>query len=155
MRLLDPDAQLGYLLVRAAHEVSRSWLAAVRRHGINPTQFGTLAILAREPASSQGELARRVMVTPQSMSDSIGALVSAGLLVRHAVERGRTARLEVTAEGQAVLRRAYPVVEAANDACFTMLSSSQRRHLMDLLDRLLEGSAPAASKPAGRGRRSG
>jgi len=152
MRLLDPDAQLGYLLVRAAHEVSRSWLAAVRRHGINPTQFGTLAILAREPASSQGELARRVMVTPQSMSDSIGALVSAGLLVRHAVERGRTARLEVTAEGKAVLRRAYPVVEAANDACFTMLSSSQRRNLKALLGKVLEGRASTDSKTVGAAR---
>ena len=64
---LDPDAQLGYVLVRAADQVSRPWHAALRAHGINPRQFSVLAWLARDPGLSQGELARRVMVTPQNV----------------------------------------------------------------------------------------
>lgn len=137
MDFLDPDAQLGYLLVRAAREVSRSWLAAVHRHGINPRQFSTLAIVAREPTLSQGELARRVMVTPQSMSESIAGLITAGLLARETPEPGRAARLALTAAGKALLRKAYPIVKAADEACFTSLSSSERERLGDLLGKLL------------------
>lgn len=137
MDFLDPDAQLGYLLVRAAREVSRSWLTAVQRHGINPRQFSTLAIVAREPTLSQGELARRVMVTPQSMSESIAGLITAGFLARETPEPGRAARLALTAAGRALLRKAYPIVKAADEACFTSLSSSERERLGDLLGKLL------------------
>jgi len=144
MEALDPDAQLGYLLVRAAREVSRSWLGAVRRHGINPRQFSVLAILVREPSLSQGELARRVMVTPQSMSESIAGLIAAGLLVRDEVEPGRAAHLDVTAEGKALLRKAYPVVKAADEDCFTSLSPSERERLAGLLGKLVAG--PPASR---------
>jgi len=137
MEFLDPDAQLGYLLVRAARDVSQSWLKAVRSHGINPRQFSALAILLKEPSLSQGELARRVMVTPQSMGESIVALAAAGLLARDDVEPGRPARLDVTAKGKALLRKAYPVVKAADEACFISLSTSERRVLGRLLGKLL------------------
>jgi len=43
-------------------------------------------------------------------------------------------------------------VEAANDACFTMLSSSQRRNLKALLGKVLEGRASTDSKPVGAAR---
>ena len=137
MEFLNPEAQLGYLLVRAARDVSQSWLKAVRRHGINPRQFSTLAILANEPSLSQGELSRRVMVTPQSMGESIAALTAAGLLARDDVEPGRPARLEVTAKGKGLLRKAYPVVKAADEACFTSLSPSDRKALSSLLGKVL------------------
>jgi len=143
MDALDPNSQLGYLLVRAARKVSQSWLKAVSGHGINPRQFSTLAILVREPSLSQGELARRVMVTPQSMSESLAGLLAARLLTREEGGPGRAARLEVTAEGKALLRKAYPVVKAADDACFTSLSSSERKALSVLLRRLLD-EAPSA-----------
>ena len=44
---LDPDAQLGYLVVRVADRMSRSWYAALRAHGINPRQFSVLEYLLR------------------------------------------------------------------------------------------------------------
>ena len=69
MKFLDPDAQLGYLVACVAHDVSRAWYAALRRHRINPRQFSVLASLAREPTLSQAGLARRVMITPQSMAN--------------------------------------------------------------------------------------
>src|SRR5688572_981023 len=109
MAPLDPHEQLGYLVVRVADQVSRAWFAKLRRHRINPRQFSTLALLVREPTLSQGELARRVMVTPQSMSDSIATLIDAGLLKRAAVKPGRAAKLDVSGRGKALLRKAYPV----------------------------------------------
>jgi len=164
MKFLDPDAQLGYLVACVAHDVSRAWYAALRRHRINPRQFSVLASLAREPTLSQAELARRVMITPQSMSDSIASLVDAGLLARGEVGPGRAARLELAGPGRDILRRAYPVVEAINDASFAALSPSERKTLGELLRKLLpwsrsSGSAasqetPTTSRPESRRRRS-
>jgi DNA-binding MarR family transcriptional regulator len=142
MRFLDPDEQLGYLVVRVADQVSRAWFAALRRHAINPRQFSTLALLLREPTLSQAELARRVMVTPQSMSDSIAALIDAGLLRRRALEPGRAAKLEVTAQGKTLLNRATPVVETTNQQSFAALTSKERDQLGMLLRKLLSSSAP-------------
>ena len=68
---MDPDAQLGYVLVRCAEKMARAWHEALREHGVNPRQFSMLALLAHDPGLSQAELARRVMVTPQSMSESL------------------------------------------------------------------------------------
>ncbi len=137
MRPLDPDQQLGYLVVRLAHELSRVWLSALRVHGINPRQFSTLSLLVREPSLSQGELARRVMVTPQSMSDSIADLIAARLLARGTVEKGRPARLEVTRKGKALLAKAYPLVAAIEARSFKALTKGERTELGRLLTQVL------------------
>jgi DNA-binding MarR family transcriptional regulator len=137
MRSLDPEEQLGYVLVRAAEQVSRPWLAAMRRHGINPRQFSVLALLVREPALSQGELARRVMVTPQSMSELIAALAEAELLQRGVAEPGRASDLRVTSKGKALLKKAYPVVEETQRDAFAALTAKEREQLGGLLRKLL------------------
>lgn len=149
---LDPDAQLGYLLVRAADQVSRPWLAALREHGINPRQFSVLSLLVREPELSQGELARRVMITPQSMGESLTALLEARLLVREEGGPGLPSLHRVTASGQALLRRAYPVVERTNRDAFLTLTASEQRTFARLLQKVLGAShlqrAPASSRAA-------
>lgn len=134
---LDPDAQLGYMLVRAADQVSRPWHAALRAHGINPRQFSVLAWLARDPGLSQGELARRVMVTPQSMSESLAALLQSGYVDRDEPGPGRAAQLRLSAAGRRLLARAYPVIEATNRDSFAALSPAERSDLARLLHKLL------------------
>lgn len=134
---LDPESQLGYLLVRAADHVSRPWATALRAHGINPRQFSMLAWLAQAPGLSQAELARRVMVTPQSMSESLTALMDAGWIARRALERGHAAELQLTPQGRRLLTKAYPVVLATNRESFAGLTSAERAELARLLHKLI------------------
>jgi DNA-binding MarR family transcriptional regulator len=133
---LDPDAQLGYLLVVSADRMSRAWHDAMRAHGINPRQFSMLASIAHDPGISQAELARRVMITPQSLSESIGRLIGAGLIARTAAEPGRAAHLALTDAGRALLDEAYPVVEAVNTDGFAALTGEERADLARLLRKL-------------------
>lgn len=135
---LDPEAQLGYVLVRVADRISRGWHASLRAEGINPRQFSMLACLARDPGLSQGELARRVMITPQSVSESLAALVDAGLCTRGEMEAGRPAHLRLTAAGKRSLLKAYPIVEASNRESFEALTSAERADLARLLGKLME-----------------
>lgn len=134
---LDPDQQLGYLLVRAADQVARPWQAALKSARINPRQFSMLASLARDPGMSQAELARRVMITPQSVSESLARLVDAGLVARTDESPGRSAALELTASGRRLLARAYPIVERSNQESFAALSERERSELGRILSKLL------------------
>jgi DNA-binding MarR family transcriptional regulator len=134
---LDPDAQLGFLVVRVADRMSRSWHAALRAHGINPRQFSVLGLLAGDPDLSQAELGRRVLVTPQSMSESVAGLVRAGLVERDEARSGQATRLRLTETGRELLRRAYPVVAATEQDGFGALSAAERDDLRRLLHKLL------------------
>ena len=134
---LDPESQLGYLLVRCVDQISRPWHEALRAQGINPRQFSTLATLAHDPGVSQGELARRVMITPQSMSESLSRLVEAGLVSRSDMGPGRAAQLELTDDGRKLLSRAYPVVEELNRDCFSALTDTERTELARVLQKLI------------------
>jgi DNA-binding MarR family transcriptional regulator len=133
---LDPDAQLGYLLARAAHQLELPWSAALRSEGINPRQFSMLAWLAREPGLSQAELGRRVLITPQSASESLGALLTARLIVRRPARSGLKADVRLTAAGRALLQRAYPIIEATNRDGFAGLTQRERGELTRLLQKL-------------------
>jgi DNA-binding MarR family transcriptional regulator len=134
---LDPDAQLGYLVVRVADRMSRSWYAALRAHGINPRQFSVLGLLARDPDLSQAELARRVLVTPQSMSESLTGLLRAGLVERDEAGSGQAARVRLTGAGRELLGRAYPVVRSLEGDNFGALTADERADLGRLLRKLL------------------
>jgi DNA-binding MarR family transcriptional regulator len=134
---MDPDAQLGYVLVRCAEQMARAWHEALREHGVNPRQFSMLASLAHDPGISQAELARRVMVTPQSMSESLARLIAAGLIGRGSVERGRPAELALTPAGRKVLTRAYPVVSAHQSEAFAALTDAERTELARILGKLV------------------
>jgi len=135
---LDPESQLGYLVVRVADQLARPWPEALRAHGINARQFSMLAVLARDPGLSQAELARRVLIRPQSLGESLAALMRAGLIIRGEVEPGRAARLEVTDAGHQLLTHAHPVVRAYDHERFAALTCDERDELARLLRKLLD-----------------
>jgi DNA-binding MarR family transcriptional regulator len=143
---LDPDRQLGYLLALAAGQAERQWASALRAHGINPKQFAMLALLARDAEVSQAELARRVMITPQSVSESLGTLVKQGLIARAPGELGRASELQVTSPGRALLRRAYPLVEHSQREIFSALSVREQATLGELLRKMLQRGRGSAKK---------
>ena len=137
-RTPDPEQVLGYLLARASDHVGRRWDAALRGHDINPRQFSVLAWLAFAPGLSSAELARRVMITPQSMSEMLATLESLGLVVRTSESTpGKAIALEITALGRRLLDKAMPLVHQANEGSFGHLSSRERQTFRTLLLKIL------------------
>jgi DNA-binding MarR family transcriptional regulator len=134
---LEPDEQLGYLIVRTAEVVSKPWLRGLREHGINPRQFSVLSILAAQSSLSQAELARRANITPQSMGELLGALERAALVSRGEQVPGLATQIAVTDKGKAVLTAAYPVVQRLQEQSLTALDSREREVLASLLRRLI------------------
>ena len=139
-----PEQQLGYLFVRLADRVRKQWEARLRGRSINPRQFSVLAWLDARPGLNANELARRVMVTPQSMSESLLALVDAGLVARaEAPKPGKSIALGLTSKGKQILASAYPLVAESNEESFAVLSPSERKTLAKLLWKLYDEPAPA------------
>jgi DNA-binding MarR family transcriptional regulator len=150
---LNPDEQLGYLIVRAAEVVSKPWLRGLREHGINPRQFSVLSILASTANLSQADLARRTNITPQSMGELLGVLEQSELISRGDQVRGVAATIVVTAKGRTVLSAAYPIVQRLQEESLTALDMREREVLAKLLRRLIasgtgnEGSRLPRNQP--------
>ena len=102
-------------LVQTAHVVARRFAEVFAEAGLTPAQFGVLACLADGDDLSQADLARVVLVRPQSMGRLIGSMVELGLVERVGPGgRGRRAGLTLTAHGRRALDQARPAAYAIN-----------------------------------------
>jgi DNA-binding MarR family transcriptional regulator len=127
-----------WTLVQAAHVVARGFTAVFAEVGLTPTQFGVLAHLVDDEGLSQAELARRVLVRPQSMGELVGFLLDRGLVRREGPGgRGRRSGLVITTAGRALYEAALPGVAAFHRPESTGLSPEQLAVLEELLRTVL------------------
>jgi hypothetical protein len=90
-----------WTLVQAYHVVARGFTAVFAEVGLTPVQFGVLAVVADTPGPTQAELARAVMVRPQSVGEIVEVLERRGLLRREGEGgRGRRRPLVLTDAGR-------------------------------------------------------
>jgi DNA-binding MarR family transcriptional regulator len=145
---LDPDQVLPWTVVRAGHAMARLFLERLAEIGLKPHLFGILVHLSREPGLSSAELARRVLVTPQSMGSLLRGLEQDGLVRRPgAGRRGQRLPTELTAEGRAALGRVWPVVADLNDPATLGLTAEESAQLNRLLLRVLAIHPPGTVTP--------
>ncbi len=142
-----PAEYVGWTVIQAAHALNRHVEALLGDLGLTPTQFGVLVQLSLQPDLGSGQLARLVLVTPQSMGQLIRSLERAGWVAREqGVGRGRRVRIRVTAAGHDLLRRAAPVVGALDVAEVLGLTVEERW----ILNRLLHKVRDAVTAPGFR-----
>lgn len=148
----EPDLPL-WEIVQTYHPVARGFYALFAEAGLTPNQFGVLAVLRDEEgtghASTQAELARQVLLRPQSMGELITTLVGRGLVERDGPGgRGRATGLRLTDAGRHALADAEPRVAAYNAPDALGLTAEETATLAALLRRVraaLDGSESAGS----------
>jgi len=104
---LPIDERIGHQIKRAEQELIAIKNAVLRPVGLNVPQYTVLLVLAEEPGLSGAALARRCLVTPQTMSTVLNTLAIKGLVSRqnHPVHTHiQEARL--TRKGRTVLTKA-------------------------------------------------
>lgn len=102
-------------LVQTHQVVARSFRELFAAHGLTPNQFGVLACLADGDDFTKAQLARAVLVTPQSMDPLIDSLLARGLVRRDGPPgRGRAAGIGITPAGLDLLAVVRPRVAALN-----------------------------------------
>lgn len=69
-----------YRLIQVAEMLRRRFDESLRPHGLTARQFSVLAVLRARPGVTSAELARAVLMTPQSMGALVDQLERAGLV---------------------------------------------------------------------------
>ncbi|WP_410813843.1 MarR family winged helix-turn-helix transcriptional regulator [Micromonospora sp. 067-2] len=136
----DPGAVIGWTLVRAHHQVARLFTETLAAAGLTPAQFGVLVQLASEPALSQAEIARRVLVTPQSIGELLTSVQRLGLVDRTPARPGRATTVTLTVAGRAALDRATPLVRDLNTPQALGLTPQEGATLNTLLHKVLRAT---------------
>jgi DNA-binding MarR family transcriptional regulator len=93
-----------YLIGRIDRVVRRRIDEVVGEHGLSVNQYTTLSVLRRRSGLSNAQLARRALVSPQSMNEVLLALERRGLVHRRAhPEHGRILQARLTSKGRRLL----------------------------------------------------
>ena len=127
----DTQVRLAYVIGRLDRALRRHLDEGVRPYGLTWQQYTLLSVLRARGGLSNAQLARRSFITPQSMSEVIGALVRKGFIRREAhPTHGRILRTELTEQGAQVLAAADEVVEAIERQMLRELTTRDRDRLL-------------------------
>jgi len=133
---LPIDERIGHQIKRAEQELIAVKNAVLRPAGLNVPQYTVLLVLAEEPGLSGAALARRCLVTPQTMSTVLNTLETKGLVSRqnHPVHTHiQEARL--TRKGRAALTKADAAAVEVERELAKQFTDEERALLRELLSR--------------------
>jgi DNA-binding MarR family transcriptional regulator len=106
-----------YLVGRVDRVVRRAIQEALQARGLSVNQYTTLSVLEHLSGLSNAQLARRALVSPQSMNEVLLGLEERGLVRRRAhPDHGRILQTQLTAKGRRVLAACDEQVHAVEAA---------------------------------------
>jgi DNA-binding MarR family transcriptional regulator len=130
----DGEPTLLYLVGRIARVVRRAIGAVLKAQGLSVNQYTTLSVLDRRSGLSNAQLARRSLVSPQSMNEVLLTLEDMGLVRRRAhPDHGRILQARLTAKGRALLASCDADVRAVEARMVSGLADDDRRALRSAL----------------------
>jgi DNA-binding MarR family transcriptional regulator len=128
------DASLIYVVGRVNQGIRREMGAVLRQWDLSVQDYTALSVLRSRPGLSNAQLARRTLVSPQSMLEILARLEDRDLLVREVdPAHRRVLRAQLTSAGQALLDAADPCVQQIQDRVFAGVTPAQRRSMMAAL----------------------
>ena len=150
-RVASPDRDLAAALaaLNALVDALRVGSRGIeRRLGISGAQLFVLQKLAEGPVGSLNELAARTFTHQSSVSVVVTRLVARGLVARTAFpDDARRVTLALTPRGRALLRKAPETLQSRLLASFERLSRSERKTLVEGLQRLVREAGISAGTP--------
>ncbi|MGA8218132.1 MAG: MarR family transcriptional regulator [Solirubrobacterales bacterium] len=144
-RPADPDVaefagQLFFRLWRASHTRVAEALATL---DLTPASFALLNVLGSRTGANQQETGTLMGIDPSTMVSLIDGLEDAGLAERRPHPKDRRAReVTLTPKGRRVAKRARDLAFDVEDEVLRGLTAPQRREMINLMRRALEGAPP-------------
>ena len=130
------EPRLSYVIGRLDRVLRRRLSAAVEPVGLTLPAYTALSVLRAQDGLSNARLARRSLVTPQSMSEVLSALVEQGYVRRNASPgQGRVIRIELTKAGSRALERCDRAVDEVEREMLVDLDADEAGDLRDALIR--------------------
>lgn len=142
----EVEVSLVYVVGRVNQGIRRELRRRLTRWDLSVPELTALSILERRPGLSNAQLARRTMVTPQSMIEILAGL-EARKLVRRKVDadHGRILRAELTAEGKRTVRATAQAVREVQDEMLADVPAAQRRVILDGMTKAMHRLRPGLS----------
>lgn len=135
------DGILTWSVVRVARFAGQRFAERLAAHGLNPVHFGVLAYLAIAPEMTQADLARAVLVRPQSIAPLLDGLEDRGLIRRTGQRaRGRRNPVQITHDGRGALNAVWDIALSSNDFSDAGLTSQESMELNRLLLKIIHTS---------------
>ncbi|MEU4982571.1 MarR family transcriptional regulator [Streptomyces sp. NPDC021969] len=130
------ERRIGDHIKRVEQELTSTKHAALRPLKVNVPQYTVLRALQQEPGLSGAALARRSMVTPQTMSSVLANLEGRGLVERrpHPIHQ-HILEARLTRSGHALVRRADDVVQDIEELLASRLGEDEAAGLLAQLER--------------------
>jgi DNA-binding MarR family transcriptional regulator len=120
------EPRLTYVIGRLDRVLRRRLSAAVAQAGLTLPAYTALSVLRTQDGLSNAQLARRSLVTPQSMSEVLALLVDLGYVRRHTRPgQGRVIRTELTRAGSRALERCDPAVDEVEQEMLADLDAEE------------------------------
>lgn len=132
------EPTLLYLVGRVDRVVRQAIGKVVGAQGLSVNQYTTLSVLDRRSGLSNAQLARRALVSPQSMNEVLLALEQRGLVQRRAhPDHGRILQTRLTAKGRSVLAACDAEVRQVEARMVGSMSDEDRAALRTALLRCI------------------
>lgn len=134
----DLESSPVWSVIRAAHLLERQVTVLFAAYELTPVQFGVLSYLAASGPMTTAEVARRVLVRPQSLAGVVDTMDKRGLVLRRGPRgRGRSNPVELTSAGGELLAQVWPQFELADTPDALGLSQQRAAALPVLMRDLL------------------
>jgi len=130
------EPRLSYVIGRLDRVLRRRLADAVEPAGLTLSAYTALSVLRAQDGLSNAQLARRSLVTPQSMSEVLTLLVDQGYVRRRAESgHGRVIRNELTKAGSRALERCDRAVDGVEQEMLGDLDADEVTSLRGVLIR--------------------
>ena len=132
----EVEPRLSYVIGRLERVLRRRLTAAIEPTGLTLPAYTALSVLHAQDGLSNAQLARRSLVTPQSMSEVLALLVGLGYVRRRAEPgHGRVMRTELTTAGRRALDRCDRAVDPVERELLGDLDADETADLRNALVR--------------------
>ena len=139
-------------LFRRLHQIATAVSAGVvEPENLVPLEFGTLLRIYGNPDVDQNTLAALLALDRTTISSLVFGLEKRGLIERAVNKKDRRARaVRLTRRGRAVVEKLRPVAAAAQQNILSVLSESERKQLVVMLQRVIAANSEHMRLGAGR-----
>lgn len=133
----DNSLHLNIVLSRAYQWVSAHAQQDIRRHGLNPTEFGVLEFLYHRGSQPLQQIGEKILMTSGNITYVVDKLSQKGLVQRKACESDRRVIFaEITDKGKQFIEEVFPQHEKVIQKAVSGLTAEEREQAIHLLKKL-------------------
>jgi DNA-binding MarR family transcriptional regulator len=137
------SVSLVYVVGRVNQGIRRELRHRLAQWELSVPEFTALSILQRRSGLSNAQLARRTMVTPQSMIEILAVLEERGLVRRKVdPDHGRILRAELTVKGERLVSATEPAIQEIQDEMLADVPERQRQVVLDAMLKAMQRLRP-------------